>query len=125
MLTFMISITDTPTGSIALGVPTSGSASSNSIYLVLTYDNSEDADTITSISLSWSDSTGDSMGSVLLNRTVGSYTIMGLTPSTSYTITVFATNQCGNGPVQVTEVSTSNGNMPRPMPTPTPTNNTS
>ena len=78
------------------------------------------------------------MGSVVLDATAGSYTIMGLTPSTNYNITVFATNQCGNGPENVVQVSTESGSMPYPtatkntphstsmsnMPRPTSTDNT-
>ena len=78
------------------------------------------------------------MDSVMLDATADNYTIMGLTPSTNYIITVFAINQCGNGPENVVQVSTESGSMPYPtatkntlhstlmnnMPRPTSTNNT-
>ena len=118
-----------------MGVPIAGSGSPVSIRLGFSYYNT---DTITNISLLWRDNTGNTTGSVMLDATVGSYTIMGLTPSTSYNITVLATNQCGNGPENAFEVSTESENMPHPTPTkntpystpmtnvlcPTPTNNT-
>lgn len=131
----LISITDSPAGYIVLGVPSIGSGSPVSIRLAISYDNT---DMITGVSLLWRDDTGNTTDSVMLDASVGSYTIMGLTPSTNYIITVFATNQCGNGPENVLEISTESGNVPHPTPTknmpystpmtnlphPTPTNNT-
>jgi len=52
------------------------------------------------------------MGNMVLNASTNSYTIMGLTPSTNYIITMFAINQCGNGPLNTVDVATENNLMP-------------
>lgn len=77
--------------------------------------------------ISWRESTGSNMGSIVLDTNTNSYTIMGLTPATNYTITTFAINRCGNGPTYSFEYPTENGSdlvpsqtTTTPGPTPTP-----
>ena len=52
------------------------------------------------------------MGNDMLNASASSYTIMGLTPSTVYTVTLIAINQCGNGTENVVDVVTGDGSGP-------------
>ena len=52
------------------------------------------------------------MGNVTLDGNANSYTIMGLTPSTMYTVTLIAINQCGNGPENTVMVATGDGSGP-------------
>ena len=52
------------------------------------------------------------MGSDTLDASTNSYTIMGLSPSTQYTITLIAFNQCGDGPENVFNLSTDDGSGP-------------
>lgn len=62
------------------------------------------------------------MDSVILNASVNSYTIQGLTPSTQYNITMFAINQCGNGPEMIIDSAT--GPIPSTITTTTAINPT-
>lgn len=102
--------TGPPTGTIIPGIPSTGSGSSNSITLGLSYGNANsDDEIITGISLSWREINGNNMGSVTLDANRTSfirYTIMGLTPITNYKITMFAINQCGNGEEFSTDIQT-------------------
>ena len=102
---------------IVPGVPTTGSGSSNSIRLALSYDNYDDIDQVTDIGISWRETNGNSMGSVTVDVSKTSYTITGLTASTEYTITLFAIGQCGNGPENTFPFSTESGIGPMPTPT--------
>ena len=110
LMHFLNKITGPPTGDIIPGIPTSGSGSSNSITLALSYGNANSEDeTITGISISW---TGNVMGNIILDGNTNSYIIMGLTPSTMYTVTLIAINQCGSGPENTVSVATGDGSGP-------------
>lgn len=101
-----------PTGTIIPGVPTLGSGNSNSIPLQLSYGNANFEDEIvTGIEISWTDNDGNT-GSDTLDASTSSYTIMGLSPSTQYNVTLIAFNQCGNGPENVANLLTDDGSGP-------------
>ena len=52
------------------------------------------------------------MGNDMLDGSASNYTIMGLTPSTAYKVTLIAINQCGNGTENVVDVATGDGSGP-------------
>ena len=105
--------TGPPTGTIVPGVPTFGSGNSNSIPLALSYGNANsENENVTGIRISWTGNNGNTMGSDTLAASTSSYTIMGLSPSTQYTVTLIAFNQCGNGPENVFDVTTDDGSGP-------------